>query len=53
MQPFPRPRKGDLPIWKGHAVLKVVVPAADVRVEDTIRIHSKLLDEEQSLKIVF
>lgn len=52
-QQFPKSKKGNLPILKGEAVLEVAVPGAAKLVEDTIRIRSKVLDEEQTLKIVF
>lgn len=42
-----------IPVIDGEAELIVRVPGAAAFVEDTINIHSKILDEDQEIKLIF
>ncbi len=52
-QPIPGSTRGYLPTKDRESLLTIPVPGAQRLVEDSIEIRSKLLDEKQSLKIVF
>ncbi|WP_166819760.1 hypothetical protein [Thalassoroseus pseudoceratinae] len=48
-----RRERGNLPIVDEHVRMKVLVPGAARLVRDTIKVKSKLLNEEQTITIVF
>ncbi len=52
-QEIPGGRRGVLPVVNKHVRFSVYVPGAANLVEDTILIRSQLLNESQSIKIVF
>lgn len=53
--PLPlKARNKNLPVIDGYATLAIKVPGAAVeRVQDEIRVKSRLLDEEKTIKLVF
>ena len=48
-----RRERGNLPIVNDHVRMKVLVPGAAELVRDTIKVKSNLLNEEQTITIVF
>jgi hypothetical protein len=52
-QELPGDQPRFLPVKKHSVQLEILVPGASELVQDTIRIRSKLLNEEQELRIVF